>query len=246
MAKFTWKVWLYQNKLTEDPTDYVAEVDTAGRTRTQQDIIDRISEAGSEITPETIKAILDRVNHVKQNFLLEGYGINDGLVHLSPRVTGSWTGRETFTEGKHKTIIEAVATKQLHEALKDVGVEVLGVSPESSDILLVTDIATGKTDGTITRGDDIIIAGNKIKVIGKPQPDGRLEPYVGVFFFHPASNKEFQATRISENNPSRVIARVPEEAFSGQYELHIGTRYSGSNLLKDIRVIKYGINLIVP
>jgi hypothetical protein len=69
MAKFLWKVWLRPNKLTQNPSDYVAEVDTAGTTRRQSDIIERIVYEGSEIKSETVKAVLDRANAVKQEFI---------------------------------------------------------------------------------------------------------------------------------------------------------------------------------
>jgi hypothetical protein len=57
MAKFLWKVWLRLNKLTDKPNDYIASVDTAGTTRTQQDIINRMIAGGSEYQPESIKAL---------------------------------------------------------------------------------------------------------------------------------------------------------------------------------------------
>jgi hypothetical protein len=33
MAKYRWKVWLHSNKLTDNPNNYVAELDSAGATR---------------------------------------------------------------------------------------------------------------------------------------------------------------------------------------------------------------------
>jgi hypothetical protein len=42
MAKFLWKVRLHPNRLTQNPSDYVTEVDTAGTTRRQNNIIERI------------------------------------------------------------------------------------------------------------------------------------------------------------------------------------------------------------
>jgi hypothetical protein len=43
-----------------------------------------------------------------------------------PRITGSWTGTETFTEGKHRITVDAVLSKAMHEELKHVGVQLLG------------------------------------------------------------------------------------------------------------------------
>jgi hypothetical protein len=246
MAKFVWKVWLRPNRLTADPTDYIAEVDTAGNTRRQKDIIDRIVAEGSEIKAETIKAILDRANTVKQDFILNGYSVFDDFVQITPRITGAWTGKETFTEGKHKTTVDAVLSKAMHDELKQVGVEVLGVSEPGARIMLVTDVATGKTDGTITPGDDIVIAGDKIKVAGKPQPDGSLEPGIGVFFVSAQGDVE-PAARISENAPSKVVARVKADIAYGEYTLRIVTRFTGGNhLLKEPRVIDYEIPLKNP
>jgi hypothetical protein len=244
MSKFNWKVWLYLNKMTDNPNDFTALVDTAGVTRQQQDIIDRIMAEGSEIQAATIKSILDRANSIKREFLLEGYAVNDDFIHLAPRVTGTWTGTESFTEGKHKVTVDAVVSKTLHEDLKQVGVEVLGVRDGGARIMLVTDVATQKTDGTVTPGDDILIAGNKIKVVGLPQTDGSLEPGIGVFFVA-ANGSQIDATRISENAASRVVARVPSMLPGPSPRLRIVTRYSGSLLLKTPRTIDYDLPLKV-
>jgi hypothetical protein len=246
MAKFLWKVWLRPNRLTQNPSDYVAEVDTAGTTRRQSDIIDRIAAEGSEVKPETVKAVLDRANAVKQEFLLQGYSVFDDFIHLTPRVTGSWMGTEHFTDGHHKVTVDAVASKALHEQFKQVGVEVLGVADSKARIMLVTDVATQQIDGTVTCGDDIVIAGQKIKLAGLPQPDGSLEPGINVFFVAADGVTVTPAVRVSENNPARIVARVPADLTAGQnYRLRIVTRYStGFTLLKEPRTIEYELPLV--
>jgi hypothetical protein len=246
MAKFLWKVWLRPNRLTSNPNDYIAEVDTAGTTRRQNDIIERIADEGSEVKSETIRAILDRANAIKQEFLLQGYSVYDGVIHLTPRVTGSWVGTEHFTEGHHRVTVDAVVSKTLHGRFKQVGVEVLGVAESKSRIMLVTDVATQLTDGTITRGDDIVIVGNKIKLAGLPQPDGSLEPGINVFFVAVDDQTVTQAVRVSENTPTRLIARVPSDLTTGRdYRLRIVTRYSNSlTLLREPRTIEYELPLV--
>jgi hypothetical protein len=248
MSKYNWKVWLRLNKLTPNPTDYVAEVDTAGDTRRQQDIIDRITAEGSEVKPETIKAVLDRANAVKRDFLLAGYGVFDDFIHLTPRIDGAWSGRESFTEGKHRVTVDAILSKAMHEEFKQVGVEVLGVAESGARIMLVTDVATQLTDGTVTPGDDIVIAGDKIKLAGLPQPDGVMEPGIGVFFVLISSGDSMEAIRVSENLPARLVARVPTALAPGEsLMLHIVTRYSnGATLLREPRTIIYNLPLKVP
>jgi hypothetical protein len=247
MNKFLWKVWLRPNKLTPNPSDYVAEVDTAGQTRRQQDIINRIIDEGSEVKPETIKAILDRANAVKRDFILNGYSVFDDFIHLSPRVTGAWTGKESFTEGQHRLTVDAVLSRAMHDDLKHVGVHVLGIAEPGAHILLVTDMASRKTDGTITPGDDIRIDGDKIRVIGLPQPDGSLEPGINVYFVTPDGVSATQAARITDNMPSHVLARVPADLPPGDYRLRIVTRFTaGATLLKNPRVIEYDTLLKTP
>jgi hypothetical protein len=244
MSKYQWKVWLRNNKLTDNPSDYIAEVDVAGNTRRQQDIIDRVVAEGSEVSAATIKAVIDRVNAVKQDFILSGYSVFDDFIHLTPRVTGSWEGTEKFTDGKHRITVDAVLSKEMHAELKEVGVHVLGIADSGVRIMLVTDVATGKTDGNVTPGDDIVIAGDKIKIAGLPQPDGSLEPGINAYFV--ATNGEAApALRISENRPSRIVARVPA-LDEGNYTLRIVTRYTrGSALLKEPRTVEYSLPILI-
>jgi hypothetical protein len=162
-----------------------------------------------------------------------------------PRVTGSWSGTESFTESKHKVTVDAILSKAMHEDLKHVRVEVLGTKDAGARIMLVTDVATQKTDGSVTPGDDILIVGDKIKVIGKPQTDGSLEPGIGVFFVA-ANGSYIDAVRISENTPSRVVARVPPVLPGPSPRLRIVTRFTGGSvLLKEPRNIDYDIPLTV-
>jgi hypothetical protein len=224
----------------------VAEVDTAGVTRSQQDIIDRLITEGSEIKPETIKAILDRANAVKRDFILAGYSVFDDFVHLAPRIDGSWRGNETFTQGKHKTTVDSFLAKFIHDALKLVGVDVLGVAESGARIMLVTDVATQDDKGKITAGDDILIAGEKIKVVGLPQPEKAMEAGIGVFFVPAGGGEAIPAVRISENQPSRLVVRVPATLDAGEYTLRVVTRYtSGTVLLRNPRTIEYNIPLTV-
>jgi hypothetical protein len=129
-------------------------------------------------------------------------------------------------------------TAELRTALGEVGVEVLGVKESGAYIGLVTDVATGKTDGTITPNEDIIIEGDKIKVA--PEEEG-----YGVFFADEGGTETPVTHRLTENNPKKVIARVPALA-AGTYTLKVVTRFSQSNfLLKEPRNIIYSQPLTV-
>jgi hypothetical protein len=64
-------------------------------------------------------------------------------------------------------------------------------------------VTTGKTDGTITPDEDIIVSGDKIKIL--------LEDDValGVFFVD-VSDAETRLTRkLAENMPKKLVFRLP-------------------------------------
>jgi hypothetical protein len=155
-------------------------------------------------------------------------------------VSGNWIGASTaFDPAAHKITCDMTPSTELRANLEEVGVEVLGIKESGAFIGLVTDAATGKTDGTITAGDDIIIEGDKIRVA----PDG--EAGLGVFFVSADGTETAVTHRLMQNDPKKVVARVPALA-AGMYTLKIVTQFSNSAiLLKQPRTIEYAQMLTV-
>jgi hypothetical protein len=237
MAKKTavWKLWLRRNLLTTDvENDYTAEVSTAGDTLRNSDIADRIVAARSELRPETILSILTMRDEIARDALVQGSAVQDGCVRISPKVSDSWIGvSHTFDPAAHEIGLAISPTAEMRAALEGVSVEILGEKDAGAFIGLVTDISTGKSDGTITPEEDLEITGDKIRIA--PEDEAGL----GVFFVgvdgveHPLKHK------LSENLPKRLIARVPTLG-TGAYTLKVVTRYThGSYLLNEPRVIVY-------
>jgi hypothetical protein len=239
--KFFWKVWLRLNLLTKDvENDYVAEVSTIGKTLRNEDIARAFKDEGSELQYETLLDILNRADRLRVQKVQEGYTVLTGIARISPRVLGAWLGAtHRFDPEKHRITASLTPSAELHAAFEEVGVEVLGVKDSGAIISLVTDAATGKTDGTITINDDIIIEGEKIRVA----PDG--ETGTGIFFLNEHGDEWPVSHRLAQNDPKKIIARVPA-LLSGSYTLLIKTRYSqSSTLLKEIRTLSYGLPLTV-
>ncbi|MDR3095133.1 MAG: DUF4469 domain-containing protein [Bacteroidales bacterium] len=241
MATHFWKVWLRPNSLTQDVgNDYIAEVSTTGNTLRNEQIAQRIVQGRSELRLETIVSILAQRDEIVREALQQGSSVQDGNTRISPRVSGNWIGSEArYNPAAHKITCDMTLTAEMRTALGAVGVEVLGVKESGAYIGLVTDIATDKTDGIVTPNEDIIIEGDKIKIA----PDG--EPGLGVFFVD-AGGAEMPVThRLAENNPKKLIVRVPMLA-PGMYTLMVKTRFSNSStLLKEIRTIVYSQPLTV-
>jgi hypothetical protein len=237
--KFFWKIWLKLNQLTQDiENDYVAEVSTVGKTLRNEDIARAFQEQGSELQYETLLDILNRADRLRVQKVQEGYSVLTGTTHITPRVHGSWIGSAArFDPEKHRISADLTPSAELRAAFEEVGVEILGEKDSGAVINLVTDVATGKTDGTITVNDDIIIEGEKIKIA----PGDR--PGVGVFFVDESGTETPVTHHLTQNDPKKVVVRVPA-LLAGTYSLVIKTRFSqSSTLLKEIRTLTYRLPL---
>lgn len=113
-----------------------------------------------------------------------------------------------------------------------------GLKADVAYITLVTDTLTGKTDATITPNDDILIEGSMIKVVGD-------EAVTGVFFVAGDGTETKVSRRLTQNDPSKVLARVPALA-AGEYTLRVVTGYKkGVETLKNLRTLEYKKKLVV-
>ncbi|MFT3738526.1 MAG: DNA-binding domain-containing protein [Breznakibacter sp.] len=240
-SKFSWKIWLRLNLLTKDvDNDYTAEVSTLGSTKRNEDIARLIVAEGSEIKYDTLLSILNQSDRIKRETLQAGSSVLDGVCHITPRVTGAWLGASAkFDSSVHKITVDMIPSAELREALKDVGIEVLGVKDSGAYIGLVTDTLTGATDGTVTPGEDILIEGDKLRVA--PDDDATM----GVFFIDASGTAVPVSRRLTQNDPKKLLARVPVLP-AGEYTLQVRTRYSrNTTLLNESRLIDYPRKLAV-
>ena len=240
-----WKVWLTPNLLTKDvDNDYIAEVSTSKQTLRNEDIAQRIVDEGSEIKYDTLLSIINQHDRIIREVVCDGYSVLTGVGQYSPRVTGSWIGKSAnFDPETNKLILDMVLSKEMRDALSTVGVEVLGVKEGGGAAIgLVTDTLTEATDGTITPGEDILIEGAKIKIAGDPD-------LCGVYFIPRDAPEETiykVERRLTQNDPSRIIARVPATLAPGSYTLRIVTQFTtASTLLKEPRTLEYEQPLVV-
>ncbi|MDR2150304.1 MAG: DUF4469 domain-containing protein [Spirochaetaceae bacterium] len=239
--KTVWKVWLRRNLLTKEvENDFIAEVSTAGSTLHNDDIGARIVAGRSELRLETILSILQARDEIVREALAQGSAVQDGCVRIAPRVSGSWVGiSHSFDPAIHKLTIEVTPSTEMRSTLETVGVEVLGEKDSGAFIGLITDITTGKTDGTITPDEDLVITGDKLKII--PEDEAGL----GIFFVDATGVDHPVTHRLTENMPKKVICRVPP-LTSGTYTLKIVTRFSTTyHVLNEPRIITYEFPLVV-
>jgi hypothetical protein len=239
IIKYLWKVWLRLNLLTKDiSNDHIAEVSTVGYTLYNADIAHDIKLAGSDLQEETINDVLERADRIRKQKLLEGYSVQTGVCHISPRVQGSWHGTNAvYDPATHHITFDMHATAELHAEAAGVHVEVMGVKDSGADIGLVIDATTGKSDGAITSGKTIRTLGHKIRVAGD-------DPTCGVWFTATGGgDPAHKVSTIVVNNPKELIVECPALA-AGTYTLKVVTMFSTQGtLLKTPRTITYGIDI---
>ncbi|WP_052910186.1 DNA-binding domain-containing protein [Riemerella anatipestifer] len=226
----TLKAWLRPNLLTkDDPNDFVA-VPLLGGSLGITEIIEALKKEGMEIQTETAVDIITRFNRKASELVLNGYSVNTGLVYMRPAIKGVFYDK-TWDKEKHSVYVNVNQGTDLRKAANDTKVEILGEQSSPMSVFSITDKATGKADGTLTKGKNAEIKGTYIKIDGD-------NPKNGIVFKNLDTQQEVKlsAEHIVLNEPSRLLILVPTDLEAGNYELSITTQSSkGTTLLKEPR-----------
>ena len=234
--KYVWEVYLRPNTLTKDnDRDCIADVHSHAQTQRNEDIAALITKERSEFRAETILNILNMRDKAVLTLIQDGLSFMDGVVQISPRVSGVWENENSpYDEKIHKRTVDMIPTADFRNALESITVKVLGAKETTAKIASVTDTATGLTDGTLTIGDDVLLEGEKLKVDEK-------DPLQGVFFVTEDGTEHKTERRLSLNKPTQILARVPQNLPEGKVRVVVRTKYTHGGIpLKELRELVYG------
>ena len=240
-------VWLYdliENTMTKDvKEDFVASVRTQ-KSMTIDDIANQIAAERTEYRIDTIKNISTLVDEKIRQLVSCGYTVVTGTAQYAPSIGGVFTGDTGLFDPKVNKCAVNITPAQLMRA------EVAKVEPKFSGtvrrmggarISLVLDVATGKTDGTITAGGMLDVTGTKIRCTGA---DGTG---LGSVKLLKLSDQTVAATitQLGINDPSRLMFTLPADLADGEYQLVVETWFSTtSTLLKEMRTLTYPLTLV--
>jgi hypothetical protein len=233
------KAWLKKNHLSPDPADYYITLESFGSS-TVDDIVEELKNDGMELNPATVKDVITRFNNKCIDLLLQGRNVSNGLVHMRLSIKGI-TYDKTWDRKRNPIHLVISQSKDLREAIADTIVEIMGEHPEPTAIYTVTDLSTGKVDGTITRRFNAEIKGTYIRVVGD-------DPACGIYFYNEERQEEYKLENVNIvlNDPSKILILVPEELEPRTYELRIVTQFThGGILLKNPRTIAFSIPVTV-
>jgi hypothetical protein len=214
----------YDNHLTDRSDDRYGRVVHIASV-TEDELIARTVEEGTDLKSETIKAAYNLLKRVALKAVCRGEIVNFGLGYTTLDVEGSFIGDAPQWDGKTNRLTARItASKELREALKATPVRVLGKAQEGNVINAVTDVATGKANEVLTPGGMANIKGNKIKIAGD-------SPDIGLFLTNQdtAEAVAVPMTAIGANDPSKIAFVIPATLVAGNYLLSIVTQYTGSS-----------------
>ena len=233
------KAWLKNNHLTEDPNDFNATVSGMG-SKNLDDIVDDIMKDGTENNRNTIKNIVTRFQEKAMQLVLSGHNVNTGMVYMRPIIKGAIYNK-TWNPETNTVYVAMNQGMQLRKAVEDTQVQLLGISPDAIELYSLTDIFTGATDGTITKGKNAELKGSFIRIAGD-------HPDCGIYLTDTTSKEAIKlgSDSIAINDPSRLFLLIPNTIASGEYELKITTQYTkGKDLLNTPRSITYSTPVVV-
>lgn len=235
---YKWFFDLAENLLTKDVTnDYTATVKTL-LPKTIDNLADDIVKE-TAYNRETVIGIITLYDKKIIESVCLGNTVNTGSTLYAPALPGSFIGTEgVMNPAKQKPYVSINPSTAFRKELELVRPVFSGNVLDSGGarIGLVTDSATGRTDGFMTPGNTINITGKKIRSLNADGSD------IGNIKFVNAETDEVAATvtSLTINEPKRIILIVPANLTDGTYRLEVETYYSNtSTLLKNPRTLIY-------
>jgi hypothetical protein len=217
-------VELYDNPLTERPDDRYGRVINIASVDVDT-LIERAINNGFNGNADSMNASYLAIKHEAIKAATRGEIVTFGLGHTAIDVEGSFIGdAPQWNPEVNKLVAGITPIKELRDALKQTPVKVIGMAPNQSAIVSVTDVASGKVNELLTPGGMANIKGTRIKIVGD-------KPAIGLFLTNHDSQETMQvpATAIGLNDPSKVMFVVPADLAAGTYQLSIVTQFCANS-----------------
>ncbi|MCH5289792.1 MAG: DUF4469 domain-containing protein [Treponema sp.] len=195
-------------------------------TYTAQNIIDLMMQKLPLMDAGTVASVLNAYTSTVVDALAAGNAAKFGELgtfYIAGKgVVDSESGKPTLT-------VKFTPSQKLKDAVQNVEVASSGYVEPCGAISGITDVTTGKTDGSLTMGGSVLANGTNLKVGGADSgiwlapvgENGRLSDDEGDWVK--------VETALVYNLPSKLLFALPASAAAGRYRIVVRTRYTGKS-----------------
>lgn len=224
--KHIWRIFLRRIPFEKEGNRYMAEVDLIHEPVDIHKIARQIIDSGSEFQYETIVNIASQYEDMIFENIMKGRRVHTPNLYILPRVNGVWPYKTAkYNPKEHQATISVVPSNKLRQALRTIGLDILGDRNNKAYIARIIDDITQRHDNTVTSGDIITLEGTNIKITDE-------DPDTGIFFLHPDGTETMVKHRLIFNEPKRLVSYVPRELSPGEYQVIVRTRYTNGGIRK--------------
>jgi hypothetical protein len=231
MAKaFKIIVALYDLLITARKDDRFGRVVFTGSLKID-DLIALAIARGSDINAATMRAVYKILTAIALDEIRNGKQVEFGLSHYGLTINGVFIGdHAAWNSDEHSLALQATATAEVRNALKEIAVEVQGMAASGMYVNTLTDVTSGEVNARLTPGGGVNLTGVKIKLAGD-------EPEVGIHLteINTTAVVDIPTASVLINEPSKITFIVPTDLPAGDYKLSITTQFTTNTLLKEPR-----------
>ena len=211
------KYTLVENKLTQRPNDFKAQVQ-GPRSYDLDAIVEDMVKRGSTVTKADVLAVLHAFFECVMRIIRSGGVINTDLFKTQFSISGRFKGRsDRFDPKRHRLRVLFLPGKMILKALGLLKTQKVAAPTNAPHITSVKDAASGSTNAQITSGSALEIAGYRLKVVGTHADNG--------VYFVDSENEAHPAAALVNNQPKNLIVVAPTLP-PGTYTLEVKTQYS--------------------
>ncbi|RJE74718.1 DNA-binding domain-containing protein [Reichenbachiella sp. MSK19-1] len=213
---------LYANHLTNSE-DYMAVVQNQ-KTKTLDELIDRMIGRGSTVTKAEALAVLEEYQASVQEALEEGYSISTPLLRISPSIQGVFTDpQDNFDRSRHILRLNVTSGSRISQISNVLKVEKVTAKAPQPTPVDFTDVKTTSNE-TLSPGGVGVLTGSRLKV-------NQEDTQQGIFIIG-ADGTETRVTTYIRNMPSNLIFMIPDTLTAGIYQIDIRTIFQKSKTIR--------------
>lgn len=193
-------------------------------TYSTQNILNAMSEAVPLVDLGTVASVLNAYANTVLKVLSAGNAVRFGELGTFYIAGKGSVDSET---GKPALTVKFTATKTLKDAVQNIEIASAEYITPSGIIASVTDVATGKTDGTLTANGSVLLEGSSLKVGGENSGIWFAPILEGTDSLSGESDWKKVESALVFNLPSKLLFVLPQSLASGKYKIVVRTRFAG-------------------